>query len=200
MSLRRITSLVGLISFITMVLTSIALYIVPDGRVAIWADWRLWGMTNDQWRAIHTTLGTLFLIGLIFHIYYNWKPIKTYLKGKSKTVKIFTSDFVVALIVTIVVCAGTLVEVTPFSDFMGWSRIIKDQAIAKYGDPPYGHAEQSSLQILAKRMDIDLDKALIQLKQAGLVVFGGQTNHFGNRESQQGNASVGISDDCAERV
>jgi hypothetical protein len=40
MKLRKITSLTALLSFVLMLVTSIILYIVPQGRVAYWADWR----------------------------------------------------------------------------------------------------------------------------------------------------------------
>ncbi len=82
--MRKITSLTAALSFIVMVLTCVILYIVPQGRVAYWADWHLWGLTKSQWGGIHINTGILFLIALSFHIYYNWKPIMNYLKDKTK--------------------------------------------------------------------------------------------------------------------
>jgi hypothetical protein len=79
MNIRRITSLTAALSFLLMVLTSIILYIVPQGRVAYWADWKLWGLTKTDWGNIHINLGLLFLIALFIHIYYNWKPLINYL-------------------------------------------------------------------------------------------------------------------------
>jgi len=38
LKIRRITSLTASLAFILMLLTSIILYIVPQGRVAYWAD------------------------------------------------------------------------------------------------------------------------------------------------------------------
>ena len=49
MKMRKITSLTAALSFLLMVLTSIILYIVPQGRVAYWADWRLWGLSKTDW-------------------------------------------------------------------------------------------------------------------------------------------------------
>ncbi len=48
MKVRRITSLTASLAFILMVLTSIILYVAPQGRVAYWADWRLWGLTKSE--------------------------------------------------------------------------------------------------------------------------------------------------------
>ena len=57
------------------------LYIVPQGRVAYWADWKFWGLTKTDWGNIHINLGLLFLIALFIHIYYNWKPLINYLQA-----------------------------------------------------------------------------------------------------------------------
>ena len=71
MNIRKISSLTATLSFILMLPTAIILYIVPQGRIAYWADWHLWGLTKTQWGAIHINLGLLFLITLSLHIYYN---------------------------------------------------------------------------------------------------------------------------------
>ena len=65
MKIRRITSLTASVAFLLMLLTSIILYIVPQGRVAYWADWRLWGLTKTDWGNIHINMGLLFLIALL---------------------------------------------------------------------------------------------------------------------------------------
>ena len=44
---------------------------------------------------------------------------------------------------------------------------IKDKATEKYGEPPYGHAELSSLKTFSKRMGIDLQAGMESLKNAG---------------------------------
>ena len=71
MKIRKITSLTAGIAFVLMLLTSIVLYIVPQGRVAYWANWQLWGLSKTQWTHLHINLGLLFLVALILHIYYN---------------------------------------------------------------------------------------------------------------------------------
>ena len=39
--LRKIISLTTFFSFVLLILSSIMLYVVPEGRVAYWADWRI---------------------------------------------------------------------------------------------------------------------------------------------------------------
>ena len=124
MKIRRITSLTALMSFLLLILTSAILYIVPQGRVAYWADWRLWGLTKTQWGDIHINLGVLLLISILLHIYYNWKPILSYLKDKTRQLKVFTREFNVALTLVIIVVLGTYFELPPFSNILNLSESI----------------------------------------------------------------------------
>ncbi len=170
MKIRKITSLTALVSFVVLITTSVILYIVPQGRVAYWADWHLWGMSKTQWENIHINTGILFLMAILLHIYYNWKPIVLYLKDKSKKLKILTPDFNIAFVITIIVFAGTYFEIPPFSSIIKISDAIKDSAAKKYGEPPYGHAELSSLKSFSTRMGLDLTECMKRLENASIRV------------------------------
>lgn len=170
MKLRKITSLTAGLTFIAMMVTSVILYIVPQGRIAYWADWRLWGLSKEQWGNIHINTGILFLLALGLHIYYNWTPIMNYLKNKAKDLKVFTREFNVALALTLVCILGTQFEIPPFSSILNLSESIKNQAAQKYGEPPYGHAELSSLKTFAQKVGLDLHQSVEQLKAAGFIV------------------------------
>jgi hypothetical protein len=170
MKIRKITSLTASLSFVLMVITSVVLYIVPQGRVAYWADWHLLGLTKTDWGNIHINLGVLFLISLFLHIYYNWKALISYLKNKTKQIKVFTPDFNLALAITLAVAAGTYVMAPPFSWVMLLNDHFKDSGAEKYGEPPYGHAELSSLKTFANKLNLDLEKSMKLLNQAGYRV------------------------------
>ncbi|MFH2067382.1 MAG: DUF4405 domain-containing protein [Pseudomonadota bacterium] len=170
MNIRRITSLTAFCSFFFTLLTSIILYIVPQGRVAYWADWHLWGLSKEQWGAIHINLGFLFLLSLLLHIYYNWKSITLYLKDKSRRMKIFTREFNIAVIISLLFVFGTYFDIPPFSTIIDFGNGIKDAAAQKYGEPPYGHAELSSLKTFAAKMGINVKQGMDQLAKAGYQV------------------------------
>jgi hypothetical protein len=167
MKIRKITSLTAGLSFLLMVLTSVVLYIAPQGRVAYWADWRLWGLSKSDWGNIHINMGFLFLLALFLHIYYNWKAITSYLKDRARRIKVFTSDFNVALVVTLIVALGTYLMVPPFSWVIALGERFKDEAAVKYGEPPYGHAELSSLKTFTQKLDLDLANSMDLLESAG---------------------------------
>ena len=176
MNMRKITSMTMLVSLVLLFLNSIILYVVPEGRVAYWADWHFWGLTKTEWADQHVTVGFLFLIAGLLHIYYNWAAVTSYLKNRLKEVRVFTPSFNAALLVTAVVAVGTYFQVPPMSTVLAGGAWFKEAGAEKYGEPPYGHAELSSLKLFAKKEGIDLDQALALLKQAGLRTEGaGQT-------------------------
>lgn len=174
MKIRKITSLTATLAFILMVLTSVVLYVVPQGRVAYWADWRLWGLSKTEWGNIHINLGLLFLIALFLHIYYNWKPLMSYLKDKTRKMKILTPEFNVALVITIAAVVGTYLLVPPFSWIMALNDHLKEAGAAKYGEPPYGHAELSTLQTFAQKMGLDIKESMAGLEKAGFRIENNQ--------------------------
>lgn len=168
MSVRKITSMTMFVSFLFLVLTSVVLYIVPQGRVAYWADWHMWGLTKTEWGNLHINLGFLFLFAGLLHMYYNWAPIKAYMKNRAREMKVFTPAFNVALFLTLVVGLGTYLEVPPMSSVIDFGDSIKDKASKTYGEPPYGHAELSSLKLLSKKQGLDLAVAMDMLTKAGI--------------------------------
>ena len=127
MNIRRVTSLTALLSFILLLITIIVLYIVPQGRVAYWADWRLWGLTKSQWGNIHINVGLLFLLSIFLHIYYNWKALLNYLKDKAKNLKVLTREFNVALVLLCLFGVGTYLEVAPFAWVLQLNAHFKNQ-------------------------------------------------------------------------
>ena len=57
-----------LTSLVVLIVNSVVLYIVPEGRIAHWANWIFLGLTKEEWADQHLTVGALFLIALIFHV------------------------------------------------------------------------------------------------------------------------------------
>jgi hypothetical protein len=164
---RKITSLTALLSFLVTLITSVILYIVPEGRVAYWADWHLLGLTKTQWGDVHTAVGTLFLLFLLLHIWLNWKPLMNYLKNRRREMVVMTAPMVIAFILVFVVFAGTLAGLPPMSTLLDYGARIKADAAEVYGNPPYGHAETSPLKKFCGFLGLDVNVALSTLRAAG---------------------------------
>jgi len=170
--MRKITSMTMLVSLALLILNSIVLYVVPEGRVAYWADWRFLGLTKTEWGEQHVTIGFLFLLAGLLHLYYNWAAVKSYMKNKLKEIKVFTLPFNVGLLLTVLVAAMTYFQLPPVSLVIDLGDHFKEAGAEKYGEPPYGHAELSSLKMLCQKEGIDLDTALALLEQQGVQAAG----------------------------
>ncbi len=168
MTLRKTTSLTTLLSFILLLVTSIVLYLTPQGKIAFWANWKLLGLNKEQWGALHTNLGILFIAAGLVHAALNWKPIVSYMKNKAKQLKVFTADFTAALIITLVITLFTLFELPPIAGIQHLNASLKEAAAEEYGEPPYGHAEASTLKFFCQRTGLDLKASMKKLGKAGL--------------------------------
>jgi hypothetical protein len=167
---RRFVSLSVFLSFVSVVLTGIVLFIVPQGRVAYWAGWSLLGLSKEDWGSLHINLTVLFLIVGAIHIWYNWRPIKAYLSTRARRLVVMTREFVVALVLLILFAAGTIAGAPPFAWVLDLNHEVKATAARQYGEPPYGHAEATPLRAFARRMNLDPRETTEALEAAGYRV------------------------------
>ena len=163
--MKKITSLTLAFSFLIMSYTGVMLFIVPQGKVAYWSDWHLFGLSKSQYGELHTTSMVTFLLFALLHIYYNWKPLMGYIKDKNRKISFTKKEFLIAFLLNIVFIVGTLYLVQPFKAFLDFEDGIKDMWAKKYGEPPYGHAEETKLNVLCKKLNIDLEKAKLILQK-----------------------------------
>ena len=167
--MKKITSLSLGLSFLIMTYTGIMLFLCPHGRVAYWSDWHLLGLSKNQYGDIHTTSMVTMLLFGILHIYYNWKPIVSYIKDKTKKVSFTKKEFLIALGINIFFVVGTLTLIQPFKAFLNFEKNIKDSWSVEYGEPPYGHAEQTKLTVFCRKMNIDIESAKSKLNNKKII-------------------------------
>ncbi|HDJ28183.1 MAG TPA: DUF4405 domain-containing protein [Proteobacteria bacterium] len=170
--MRKITSLTLIIAGFIELVTSVVLYIMPAGRVAYWTDYHFLGLSKSQWDNIHIVVGFLLLVMAAIHIYYNWRSITAYLKNKAKELTFFTKSFTIALILSLYVAVGTLYNLPPMNYVLQLGEHFTTVANKKYGEPPYGHAELSSLKMFCRKMNIDPAQAEKKLAAAGIKMKG----------------------------
>ncbi|CAG35593.1 DUF4405 domain-containing protein [Desulfotalea psychrophila] len=173
--MRQIVSLLLLVSGIMEVFTSVVLYIVPAGRVAYWSGYRFLWLSKEQWGDMHITLGVLFLLAAVLHCFVNIRSIVNYFRNKARKFSFFNTKFLIALILSLYVAIGTLYRLTPMNYVLTWGEEFSQTANQKYGEPPYGHAEMSSLTMFCKRMNLDLDRASELLTANGIQFAGPAT-------------------------
>lgn len=169
MKYQRFVSLTAGLSFVLIFISSGVLYFIPDRGVTGWTAWTFLGLDKQQWDNVHINLGILFLVIIVWHIYFNWKPLKAYLKVK-KEWKVFTKEFNVALIVTILFLVGTITMTPPLKILVNVGNGIKAMNAKDVGNPPFGYAEYATLEDFCLIAHINKDDALQKLQSKGMTV------------------------------
>jgi hypothetical protein len=167
---RAFTALIVLWSFIVENITGIVLYIVPPGRIAHWTNWKLWGFTKEQWAALHTIFGYLFLIFAVIHIYYNWKAILSYIKQKIKAGLRMRIEVAGSLLLIILVFVATAISIPPFSTVMDFGQKMKNSWEENSQEPFVPHAELMSFDEFTGQIGIPKEKAKGILQSNGITV------------------------------
>lgn len=112
---RAFISLLTAFSFLLSVLSGIALFLAPSGRIANRIGWTFWGIDKHQWGDLHTWLCLLFTVACLFHIVLNFRPIINYLKIFGSRMYRIRFEWLIALAVCVLIFAGTLYQWKPFS-------------------------------------------------------------------------------------
>lgn len=171
---RGLTSLFTLFGFSIMAITGLVLYIVPQGRIAYWTDWRFLGLSKTDWDNIHVLASILFLVSGAFHIYFNWKPLVNYLKNKVSGGIKLKRELAITTIVSILVVVSATWQLPPLAYLNELSEAAKNAwIVTRDHEPPFGHAELLSLKGYTNRMDIDFEKAMTELENAGIEIESG---------------------------
>lgn len=165
--LRKTVSMASLFCFLYLSFTGILLYIMPPGRIAYWADWHILGLNKDNIGQTHITISMLFLILMCLHLWLNWRSIMLYMKNSGKKLVFFTPETTAGLVLACIVFFGTLYAVPPFSTINEYISDFREDYEYTIGNPPYGHAELSSLTEFMDRMNMDSEKVAQLLTAKG---------------------------------
>lgn len=175
-SFRGFISLLVTFSGLIMIVSGIMAYIMPEGRIAYWADWRCWGLGKAQWNTIHTVNSFVFTVGTVFHLIYNWKALISYLKDKVRKTYSMRSELVLVLIISILCTHGSIAGVPPFTSIMDLGSAIKKTWYeGQEVHPPFPHAELMTLKQLTSKMDLQLSGALAYLQEQGFTDVTGES-------------------------
>jgi len=180
--MKKITSLSLGFSFLIISYTGVILFIAPHGRVSKWLDWHFLGLDKTQYQELHTTSMVVYLILTILHIYYNWKPIVSYMKDSSKKISFTKKEFLIALVLNLLLVVGTLTSIQPFKGFLDFGEVIKESwgektslnTIDLNGEikaikPPPEQLGRKTLNELDEKKYIMIDLAIKNLKSKGFA-------------------------------
>ncbi|MFP4619951.1 MAG: DUF4405 domain-containing protein [Bacteroidales bacterium] len=102
-----------LFTFLVMGISGIILYFKPEGSVARWLGWEIWGLSKSGWEAVHTVFSLLFLIFSVLHIIkINLISLKRYFLNSKPGGTL--REMRLALLISVVFFTGTVLYLPPF--------------------------------------------------------------------------------------
>ncbi|MFC1493064.1 DUF4405 domain-containing protein [candidate division KSB1 bacterium] len=167
---RGFTAFITLLSFIVMTISGLILFIVPKGSVASWTDWTVIGITKTGWEGIHNIFMIVFLISIGMHIFFNWRPLINYFKGKNSTAIRLKRELTLAVLLISFIAAGSVVQIQPFWSVMKLNDLVKDYWKNSSTSPPVSDAEQFTLKELAELTQIPLSVYLSVFEEKKLLM------------------------------
>ncbi|MEN6307027.1 MAG: DUF4405 domain-containing protein [Anaerohalosphaeraceae bacterium] len=156
-------------SFLVVIITGVVLFVTPPGRVANWTNWTIWGLTKNQWIALHICFCALFTIVSIIHIALNLRPLVNYFAGRIQSVRRLRYEWIAAFLVCGIAVWGTLKPFAPFSTLLDLNNRLKNSWDSQASQqPPVPHAELLTITQLAEQANVPVDTVLENLKIAGI--------------------------------
>jgi len=161
------TTFVVTISFIVDTLSGIILYIAPPGRIANWTNWKIWGLTKEQWGSVHTIFGYVLLLIVAAHLYFNWRLFVGFLWNKAKKVLNLKWELALSVVVCLVIFLGSIWNISPFSTIMKIGEHFKQGWEQSEARAPLAHAELLTLNDFAESIKVPVEQITEILKSRG---------------------------------
>jgi len=158
-------SFLVLFIWIILIITGVVLYLSPPGRVANWVEWRLFGLTKEDWQSIHTIFSFTFIIIAALHLYYNWVIFWSYLKSKVAQGIKMKRELLLAGSLVMVTGIFILIEIPPFQTVMDFGEYLSDSWSNEKSEPPIPHAELMTLAEYATQTEQNSEILLESLKK-----------------------------------
>ncbi|MBN2092097.1 DUF4405 domain-containing protein [candidate division KSB1 bacterium] len=165
---RAFTSLLTAFSFLISLISGIILYFTPQGRIALWTNWSIWGLSKDTWAALHINSSLIFFIMAFIHIYYNWKPLMYYMRLKAREIVSLKVELLVVLLISGFMVLASIYKWQPFSTIIIWNEEIKDYWSNKAeSQPPIPHAEELTVTEFCEKVNVSLEKFTQKMQERG---------------------------------
>lgn len=170
-SFRAFTTLITALAFLVLAFSGAILYSAPRGRVANWTGWSVLGLEKEQWSEVHILSALLVLVAIGFHLYFNWKPLCSYLKSKSTQLGMRLRELAAACAVTLIVVAGTIWGIPPFGTVVEIHERIQDAwepAAGEVGRAPSTIVQELSVREFTQRMGLSPEQMRKALAAEGI--------------------------------
>lgn len=151
---RSFISIYMVFSFLIMTITGITLYISPPGRIAHWSNWLMLGITKEEWQSLHTLFSFIWVVAMVFHLIFNWKPILSYIRKKVETGNKIKIELILSAGLSVFVFTGSYFQIVPFNYVMEFGEYMTNSWSTDETEPPVPHAELLTISEFSKTIGI----------------------------------------------
>ncbi len=128
------------------------------------------GLGKEEYSAIHINFMVLFLLASILHIWLNWAPLLSYPRNAARRLVVVTPEFLAAPGPDHPGLRRHTPGLAALPKPRGVQRHCQKFWIRTYGEPPYGHAELSTLSQFARLPEPGARRRFARLRAGGLHV------------------------------
>ena len=166
--LRSFVSITSFLFFLLMAVSGLLAYIKPEGSVASWQAWSVFGLGKGAWEELHTLSAFFFLAFSVAHIVLNWKALCQYFSEK----RFLSLELLAGALLLLAVLGGSIWRIPPFSLLMNAGEILSVSWESR-GLPPFEKAERLPLREFCSSPEIGLElgTAESRLRKAGIDGF-----------------------------
>lgn len=159
-------------AMLILLVSGITLYISPPGRYAHWVNWTLWGLTKEEWQALHTIFSFGFIALSVFHLFSaNWRAFVYYFRSKKQIGFNKKKEFVFSTLLVLVVFFGTFFSLPPFENVMALGENLTGSWEKTEDRAPVPHAELLTLAELAEQLHLESTDEMIRKLENHKIKF-----------------------------
>jgi len=167
---RSFVSITLALSFIILSLSGVVLYIMPHGRVAYWINWKIAGLSKDDWDAVHTVIGFVFMLTAAVHLYLNWEAFMSYLKSKVQKGLRLKKELAASVLLSVIITGATIGGIPPFSTIMNIGESIKESWEIDSERAPIPYTELMTLESFINNFDLSSETVITNLESYGITI------------------------------
>jgi len=143
---RQFVSVLLSFIFIALILSGIILFLVPSGRIAHADHWQIMGLSKDDWADVHLVFSLFFLIGIVFHVIYNFSCFLHYFKSHITKKLAFRKEWVLAFLGFVLILLLSLSTVWPFGNLQTWRDYFRQEYWEQPGTQAVKGRHQANLE------------------------------------------------------
>lgn len=146
------------LSFFFLAFSGIVLYFKPEGSIARWIGWNLFGIDKTGWESIHILFSILFILLVIFHLFYNWKILTGYVFNKAAGGIRLKKEISAALLISVGFLLLAVIQINPLNKILELrASVKKGKHILKIA-PPVQDFDRMSLSDAAEVLNISIEE------------------------------------------